>query len=285
MSFLDHILRCNSRDLSRYVPFVIEGQRFGFVTPARAAILARHPGVFVVQSGHIAFTPALTTPDKRTAAVENIAADLVASGAFLTLKGESYAVKNAWNEPPRLCIDRALVPGFGFRAFGVHINGFVRNAAGLNLWIGTRSMSCSVEPGKLDNMVAGGQPAHLSLKANVIKECDEEAGLSAALAATARPVSELSYSFDTPQGLRVDRLFCYDLEMPDGHIPENRDGEISSFRLMPVGEVLDLVRSSATAFKFNVNLVILDFAIRHGVIGPAHEPDYEKIVSGLRQKA
>ena len=68
--------------------------------------------------------------------------------------------------------------------------------------------------------------------------------------------------------------------MPEAIVPANRDGEISAFRLMPIEEALALI-SSTQAFKFNVSLVIIDFAIRHGVIDPEREPDYEKIVSGL----
>ena len=35
-------------------------------------------------------------------------------------------------------------------------------------------------------------------------------------------------------------------------------------------------------FKFNCNLVIIDFLVRHGFITP-EEPDYMAIVAGLRQ--
>ena len=42
-------------------------------------------------------------------------------------------------------------------------------------------------PGMLDNMVAGGQPAGLSLMENVVKEAGEEAGIPCAVAGTARP--------------------------------------------------------------------------------------------------
>ena len=259
---------------------MIDGNRLGFVTPSRAAILARYLDVFAVQAGQIGFASDLISAEQRTVAMASIAADLAVSGAFFKIKGEPYAVKNSWHERARLQIDRALVPGFGFRAYGVHINGFVHKASGLHLWIGTRSMTCSVEPSKFENMVAGDQPAHLGLIANVVKECEEEAGIAPDLARTARPVSNLSYSFDAPEGLKVDTLFCYDLEMPEAIVPANRDGEISAFRLMPIEEALALI-SSTQAFKFNVSLVIIDFAIRHGVIDPEREPDYEKIVSGL----
>jgi hypothetical protein len=36
-------------------------------------------------------------------------------------------------------------------------------------------------------------------------------------------------------------------------------------------------------FKFNVNLVIIDFLIRHGYLGP-DDPDYMEIAEGLRRR-
>ena len=37
-------------------------------------------------------------------------------------------------------------------------------------------------------------------------------------------------------------------------------------------------------FKFNVNLVIVDFALRHGLLSPDLEPDYERLVTGLNRR-
>ena len=53
----------------------------------------------------------------------------------------------------------------------------------------------------------------------------------------------------------------------------------NSFELWPFSRVLETIRDSE-AFKFNVSLVILDFAIRHGVLQP-DDPDYEEIAAGL----
>ena len=131
-------------------------------------------------------------------------------------------------------------------------------------------------------MVAGGQPADLSLMDNLVKECDEEAHLKPRLVRTAQPVGAISYSFESPQGLRVDTLFCYDLSMPSTVAPKASE-EISRFELMRLSAVLKLIRDT-DRFKFNVNLVILDFAIRHGVITAENEPDFERIVAGLHER-
>ncbi|MBL8630317.1 MAG: DUF4743 domain-containing protein, partial [Rhodospirillaceae bacterium] len=239
------------------------------------------PDIFVVNPDGVSLHPRLDSPQARTEAVAAIAQDLVATRAF-AFKGEYYAVKNGWHEPEAMRLDRALVPGFGTRAYGVHVNGYVKKPSGLHLWIGTRSNTVRVEPGKLDNMVAGGQLAGMTLMDNLVKECAEEASLSEALARNAKPVSNITYSFDAPEGFKVDNLFCFDLEMPADVIPKNADGEFASYQLLPVDEVLAGVRDT-DRYKFNVNLVIMDFAIRHGVLSPDTEPDYERIVRGLHE--
>lgn len=282
MGYLDKIARCNARNLTGFSPLMVDGTRMGWVAPERAEYLAQaHRDMFSMSKGQISFAAHLATPDARSRAIAEIAGPLVKSGFTPMLHGELYAAKTTWTAPEVFQLDRSLVPGFGLRAYGVHLNGFVRTSKGISLWVGHRARDRTVEPGKVDNMVAGGQPAGLSLIENVIKECGEEAGLAPALAARAVPVGAIRYAFNTRSGLRNDTMFCFDLEVPADVTPVSVDGEMSSFTLMPVEEVLALVRETETV-KFNVNLVIIDFAIRHGVLTPDTEPDYEAIVTGLR---
>jgi hypothetical protein len=77
-------------------------------------------------------------------------------------------------------------------------------------------------------------------------------------------------------------LFVFDLDIPADFTPRNTDGEIAEFQLMPARDIVARVRESDD-FKFNVNLVIIDFALRNGLITPDDEPDYVAIVTGLRQ--
>ncbi|MBY0431990.1 MAG: DUF4743 domain-containing protein, partial [Rhodospirillales bacterium] len=149
------------------------------------------------------------------------------------------------------------------------------------MWIGRRAADKAVAPNKLDNIVAGGQPAHLSLHANLLKEAAEEADIPAELAAQSRPVGLISYCMEAENGLKPDVQFCYDLDLPADFQPRNTDGEISEFMLWPVERVAETVRSGDD-FKFNVNLVIIDYLIRHGFLSPDDEPDYLALVMGLK---
>ena len=75
-------------------------------------------------------------------------------------------------------------------------------------------------------------------------------------------------------------VYHYDLELPADFVPEAADGEVDEFMLWPLEQVAETVRETFE-FKFNCNLVIIDFCIRHGVLPPEHS-DYETILRGLR---
>ena len=62
-------------------------------------------------------------------------------------------------------------------------------------------------------------------------------------------------------------------------MPRNADGEVAAFFLWPVDKVMHVV-ASTREFKFNCNLVAIDFFIRHGFIAPDH-PDYLALTQSL----
>ncbi|MBX6368409.1 MAG: DUF4743 domain-containing protein, partial [Rhodospirillales bacterium] len=95
------------------------------------------------------------------------------------------------------------------------------------------------------------------------------------------PVGAVSYRLDWDVGTRDDVLFVYDLELPAEVTPRNTDGEIVEFKLRPVAEVIEDVRRG-DGFKFNVNLVLIDYALRRGVVSP-DDPEYLSLVTGLRR--
>ena len=172
------------------------------------------------------------------------------------------------------------MPLLGLPAYGVHVNGYVSTPEGPRLWVGRRSKHKALAPGKLDHLVAGGQPYGLGLMENVIKEAGEEASVPPDLAARARPVSALRYLCARAEGQRNDVLFCYDLELPADFVPRPGDDEVEEFFLWPMAKVLERLRGSED-FKFNVALVNLDFALRHGILDPDAEPDYQAITEAL----
>ncbi len=281
MSFLDRVAACNRHDLSRFRPFRVDGEQIGWVRPGLVAHMVGLPGVFEADGEGVRLAPGLRSFSERSAAMSEAIDALVAAGEIPPRRDEPYGVTTAWSRPALFAIDRCAAASFGVLAFGLHVNGYVARPDGLHLWIGTRAADRQVAPGKLDNIVAGGQPHGLTLQENLVKECAEEADIDRERALTARPAGALSYTLEVDRGLKRDVLFVYDLALPPDFVPRNTDGEIERFDLWPIEAVAARVRDTDD-FKFNVGPVIIDFLIRHGLLTP-DEPDYLEIVQGLRQ--
>ena len=282
MSFANHIRRCNNYDPAHALPLLAQDQRrIGLVRRDNAAALSRFADVFAVDDDGIRLIAPGGT-DAVSAAVDRAVDALVAENRVPKWRNETFEVAARWGEPPVFRLDRGAVPFFGVRAYGVHLNGYRRSADGrLSLWIGRRAPDKRIDPDKLDNIVAGGIGNGHGVQATLIKESEEEAGLPAKLVGSATPVGAITYRMENDLGIRDDVLFVYDVEIPADVEPRNTDGEIVSFELMPVEAVIERIRTTDD-FKFNVNLVILDFALRHGLLRP-DDPEYLDVASGLHR--
>jgi 8-oxo-dGTP pyrophosphatase MutT (NUDIX family) len=277
--YLRHFHACNRHDLAKFVPFYIGGKKLGWVTKELAARLPHEMDFFAPLKDGIMLAAPLDDFTARSEALAK-AAMWISERYNRPLRHEMYPVIENWGDQSLAQIDRAAVPWFGVKGFGVHVNGFTRKKDGLHLWIGERAADRLVDPGKLDNMIGGGQPIGLTIEENLIKEAGEEAGIGPALARTAKPVRTISYLVERMHGLRNDVLFVFDLELPENFVPRNTDGEVAAFHLMPLPEVAALVFET-DRFKFNCNLVVTDFLIRHGFIGK-EDGEYEEIKDFLK---
>ncbi len=226
----------------------------GYVKPDFAARLQAASPLVTLRGSDVFIAPAAL------AELNNLA-----RAAGLALRAEDFDVREAPGGPVLAVLDRGALPSFGVIGVGVHMNGLVRRADGWHLWVAKRAANKKLDPGKFDNLVAGGVAAGHTPFETIIKESEEEAALPAALAANARLVAQFSYNMERPEGLRRDVVYAYDLELPESFIPEPADGEVESFALWPLARVLE-VASTTDDFKFNVNLVLIDLLIRYGLI-------------------
>lgn len=284
MSLMDRIAECTAHDLNRFIPFHVAGADLGWVRrdwlEALGSIRDETGAlIFDKTERRVALSDRYTTFSERSAAMDQVVHALQDIGLVPRMGHELYPVVTRFGAPPYLALERAAMPAFGAPAFGVHMHGFVRKPEGMHMWIARRSSRKVTFPGMLDNLVAGGQPIGISLQENLIKECAEEADIPAELARCARYTGSISYRLEIDQGLRNDTLFLYDLEVSDDFIPQNTDGEVESFELWPIEKVLRRI-AQAPEFKFNCNLTLLDFLLRHGVLDATH-PEYDAVRTAL----
>lgn len=258
--FLAHIAHCHNTSLpGDRVPFHCEGALIGWIAPRFAASLQALPDS-PLHRGEEGFE--------------------ISAGSQLERLGRIMAEAGLYRSHNELFdvftpdgtvlgqIDRGALPPLGLAARGVHLNGLVTKADGVHVWMGHRSLTKRLDPGKLDHLVAGGVCAGLTPREALAKEAEEEASIPLSVIQAAREASILHYTMERPEGLRRDALHCYDLDLPADFQPEPSDGEVSFFELVPLEEAFIRVRDSHQV-KFNVNLVLIDLFIRKGLFSAA----------------
>jgi Domain of unknown function (DUF4743) len=279
MSLLDRIRYARHREPGRFRRFVAAGHPVGWVAHALADRLRGFPDVFRVDDQAVRLSDRLGSFDSRSRAVADVIDRLRDEGWFPGWRNEAFAVATSLHAPPLLQMERVAARHFGVRCYCVQLNGIVEGDGELRTWIARRALTKPIGPGKLDQIVGGGLPAGLGLRDNLIKECAEEASISPALAAAARPVGAVAYLRQEGDIADDEVLFNYDLVLPADFVPRNADGEVASFELWPLPR-LKAVLSDTDDVLFDVALCLIDFLIRHGCIGPS-DPGYIDIAEGL----
>lgn len=298
-NMLYRIRQCNEIPKGKiFYDFVVDEECVGKVTPemSEELISAVDPPIFQIQQSSqnqnvLTFTQdAGSTSEARTAAVMSVMKQLHENNVIEGWRDELYPVSssfdNTQHKQPLFLMERAATPTLGIIQYGVHINGLVQtesNSSSMEpkMWIARRSPTKSKYPGMLDHIVAGGQPAGISLMENVIKECGEEAGVPPHLAQMARPVGAISYetynkitrkSMENGEeedlgGIERSILFCYDLYLPPDFVPKVVDGEVEEFFLWDIEQVRESMDINyPDPIKPNCYPVIIDFLMRMGYL-------------------
>jgi len=278
----------SSKDLCR--PLMVKNNQCGTIPFPVLDVLQNYQDTFPFvkddKTGNIKYVTVndqLITADQRTQAIDIIIKQFREKKLFVTLNGwrdEVYPVSSSFGGEIYFELERSATCLFGIHRYGVHVNGYVKNAQNeMFMWIGKRSEAKQTWPGKLDNTVGGGMAARMTVHGTLIKECIEEAAIPEELARQSRSAGTVSYMYEDERGVFPETQFVFDLEMPESFQPVNIDGEVDAFYLLTIEEVKTLIATDE--FKPNSALVILDFLIRHGFIEPDTEPYYTEFVKGM----
>ena len=259
------------------VPFVLadddrggQGPVLGSVAVAHLEALRAWPDAFNVLASADGAPRALALrlpAPVRDARLAQIHARLHSDGLIVGWRDEPYPLRDR-DGGEHGTIERAASRFWGMLTLGAHCNGYVADATGrpTHLWIARRSLTKPTDPGRLDNMIGGGVPAGQSPREAVIREGWEEAGLEPGQMAGLVTGGLIDLECDIPEGRQHERLHVFDLELPAGLVPHNRDGEVAEHRLMPVAEAL--ARAAAGELTTDAALATLDFAVRRRLVEP-----------------
>ena len=212
---LRHIAACNTaRFPGGRIAFHIGATQVGWLNPALAKALAPHPGITTTPAG-LTLSPDHTTQFPTTIRT-------LSTQGFFRWRDEAFDIRATPTSPVLAQIDRGAVPAFGILAQGVHLNGLVHRPDGLHLWVAKRAANKTLDPGKFDNLVAGGIPTGLTPDETLAKEAAEEAAIPQTLIQTATHHASLAYTMETSEGVRRDIIHCYDLILPQTSPPRHR---------------------------------------------------------------
>jgi 8-oxo-dGTP pyrophosphatase MutT (NUDIX family) len=265
------------RDDGQRLPFVVDGCTAGSVPRAALDTLSTWPQWLQVKSDRVT----LIAPDRDTAlATMNVA--LRSRGWVRAWRDEPFAITDPATGRLLARTERAASRFWGTLTLGAHANGYIADAQGrpTHLWVAQRSHAKATDPGLRDSLVGGGVPLGQTPLQTLVREGWEEAGLTPAQMAPARPGSVLRLHRDIPEGLQLEDLHAFDLALPPELLPENQDGEVAGFECLPVAAALAVAASGA--MTVDAALVTLDFALRHRLLPTAEAASLAAELAPLR---
>jgi len=292
LKILEIAKRFNKYNLSNFTPIKIGKISIGWIKKENVKFLEQFSNFFLINKNRVMIKPELKTTKKLNSTFNIVVSVLTRKKILQKKKDEFFPVFNfpALEIPrkvdfkkPYFRVNRSAVRFFGFRSWGVHLNGFTNQNNNIKIWIAKRNKNKKSYPSKLDNLVGGGQPAGLTPKENLVKESAEEANVKKSLARKAKAVGSMSYCIETSEGLCSDTMFIYDLELPKRFKPKCNDNEIESFFLIDGKKILKKIENDSN-FKPNSQLVALDFLIRKKLVGFNQEKSVNLFFSEINRK-
>jgi 8-oxo-dGTP pyrophosphatase MutT (NUDIX family) len=253
-------------DPALHRPFFMACEQVGWIRESDVPLLLHWPDVFEVDAAGVTLAARFDADaDNRSAALGAVIGALAGQGRIRGWRDETYAIRNAFDAAPLAYIERAAARFFGTMTYAVHLNGIVKCAdRAPQLWIARRSDTKATDPGMLDNVVAGGIAWGLSIEETIAKECWEEAGIEAALAANAQQGRTVHVLQSLPDGTQAEQIFIYDLTLPEDFAPRNQDGEVGEHRLARIDEVARWIEDGE--MTVDASLATLDCMLRRGWI-------------------
>lgn len=154
-------------------------------------------------------------------------------------------------------IERAAMRALGLRTRAVHLQAL---GSGQRIWIARRADHKSTDPGLWDTLVGGLVGAGEALDVALLRESNEEAGLTPADLVARQPIGQFVVSRHVPEGYQVESTWISACELPPGCRPRNLDGEVAAIELATIPEVL----AGIAAGQFTVEAAL---SILHWLVG------------------
>jgi len=213
-------------DLSgSYLPFWIGGAIRGRLRRDVAQALSDFEGIEVADIG-LKLRERGSSRSGRSRALQALAVHLRKLGFIADWRNELSALLDDSGVEIARC-ERGAFRSLGLQNRAVHVNGYRADG---RVWVARRSDLKRADPGKLDNLAAGGVSAGESPRRTALREAWEEAGVPASLARRVDfPGMVIRSLRETTFGVHDELVIVADLDLPQDFEPAGRDGEVSEF--------------------------------------------------------
>jgi len=188
----------------------------------------------------------------RSHRLEQAARVLLQAGLIGPWRNEQLELRPEPRDPVLAKVDRSLVRALGITTYSVHLNAYTADG---QLVVARRAAHKRVDPGLWDNLAGGIVTAGESVHDALVREAYEEAGLDingmslhqGERIKVRRPISE---------GTLAEFVHVFDVDLPPGTQPSNRDGEVERFETRPIPAVLAAIERGE--FTVEAALATLD---------------------------
>lgn len=250
-----------------YLPLWIAGAIRGRVRRDIAEVLLGLSGVESAELG-LRVVERGSSRAARSRALQQLALALRRSGLIADWRNELSALLDEDGVELARC-ERGAFRTLGLQNRAVHVNGYRSDG---RVWVARRSALKRADPGKLDNLAAGGVAAGESARRTAVREAWEEAGVPAALARRVDfPGMVIRSLRETTFGMHDELVIVADLDLPQDFEPLGRDGEVSEFLCLSVAEAEAALQRGE--FTIEAGLALRESLERRGVATPRPSPD------------
>ena len=225
--------------------FFMGADPLGWVHSQHVPALKRAlPGLASVAGG-LCWDVHKRSPAQRSQDLARAAAALRDQGLIRGWRDECHSYWGAISHDPDVVqpewfrLERAAFRFFGLRSHAVHINGFTPDG---RMWCARRALSKATDPGRLDNLAAGGLAADETILQCAVRELGEEAGLEPSLAQHIQRAGRITTARTEPEGWHDETLLVFNLCVPDAVVPHNTDGEVSAFVCLTPSDVMQRIQ-------------------------------------------
>jgi 8-oxo-dGTP pyrophosphatase MutT (NUDIX family) len=248
-------VHANEARPAHWLPLSLGTTRCGWLDPDTALRLAQPPSPFGLDHRGLALASDTGGPQAYTQALAFAAQRLHQAGILREWRSEQLDVYSERGEVIAT-IERAACRALGIETRSVQLNAFRPDGSTLAARRASHKLS---DPNRWDNLAGGMIAAGENDLQALAREAYEEGGLRLEGLTVVRG-ARLRVQRMVAEGLMIETVQVFDVQLGADFVPVNQDGEVAAFEALSIDAALDAIEQGE--FTLQASLAILDGARR-----------------------